>query len=307
MKRRTTGTVDGLLLVDKPAGVSSHDVVNVARRALGEKRIGHGGTLDPFATGLLVIVVGRATRLLPHMPGEPKVYEATIRFGSETDTEDLDGAVVLERPLPPRAALLAALPALTGSVEQVPPAYSAKRIDGQRAYDLARAGEPVELKPVRIRVHRWEILSLKGPDGQGLGPTAAPDAPVQEARVRITCGGGTYIRSLARDLARSVGSAAHLTQLRRTRSGAFRVEDALTTEDLLAGRAKVRPALDALPGVAVQALTDDEIARIVRGIDVPAQVEGAWGALTTSGTGLLVALAERRADRWQPRVVMHEA
>lgn len=307
MKRRTTGTVDGLLLVDKPAGVSSHDVVNVARRALGEKRIGHGGTLDPFATGLLVILVGRATRLLPHLPGEPKVYEATIRFGAETDTEDLDGAVVLERPLPARDALLAALPTLTGAIEQVPPAYSAKRVDGQRAYDRARAGEQFELKPVSIRVHRWEILSLTGPDGHDLGPAAAPDAPVREARVRITCGGGTYVRSLARDLARRAGSAAHLTQLRRTRSGAFCVDDALTTDDLLAGRATVRPALDALPGVAVQALSDDDLTRIVRGIDVPAQVDGAWGALTTPGTGLLVALAERRADRWQPRVVMREA
>ena len=307
MKRRTTGTVDGLLLVDKPVGVSSHDVVNVARRALGEKRIGHGGTLDPFATGLLVLLVGRATRLLPHLPGEPKVYEATIRFGAETDTEDLDGTVVLERPLPARGALLAALPTLTGSIDQVPPAYSAKRIDGQRAYALARAGELVELEPVTIRVHRWEILSLTGADGREVTATGSPDATVQEARVRITCGGGTYIRSLARDLARLAGSAAHLIQLRRTHSGAFRVEDALTTDDLLAGRARVRPALDALPGVAVQELTDDDVTRIVRGIDVPAEVAGAWGALTTRGTGVLVALAERRAERWQPRVVMREA
>ncbi len=307
MKRRTTGTVDGLLLVDKPAGVSSHDVVNVARRALGEKRIGHGGTLDPFATGLLVIVVGRATRLLPHMPGEPKVYEATIRFGAETDTEDLDGAIVLERPLPARAAVLAALPVLTGSIEQVPPAYSAKRIDGQRAYDLARAGVHVDLKPVTIRVHRWEVLSLVGADGRGITADGSTDALVQEARVRITCGGGTYIRSLARDLARLAGSAAHLTQLRRTRSGAFRVEDALTTDDLLAGGARVRPALDALPGMAVQELTDEDVTRIVRGIEVPSKVAGAWGALTAPGTGVLVALAERRADRWQPRVVMREA
>lgn len=308
MGRRTTGTVDGLLLVDKPAGVSSHDVVSIARRALGEKRIGHGGTLDPFATGLLVILIGRATRLLPHLPGEPKVYEATIRFGAETDTEDLDGTVVLKRPLPMRAALLAAIPALTGSVEQVPPAYSAKRIDGRRAYELARAGEPVELEPVTVRVDRWEIVALVGVDGEEIdAATAAPDVPVQEARVRIFCGGGTYIRSLARDLARRAGSAAHLTQLRRTSSGPFRVEDALTTSDLLEGRAHVRPALDALPGVPVQALTDDDLVRIVRGIDVPAQVEGTWGALTAPENGVLVALAERREDRWQPRVVMREA
>lgn len=308
MGRRTTGTVDGLLLVDKPAGVSSHDVVSVARRALGEKRIGHGGTLDPFATGLLVILIGRATRLLPHLPGEPKVYEATIRFGTETDTEDLDGTVVLERPLPTRAALLAALPALTGTVEQIPPAYSAKRVDGRRAYELARAGVTVELKPVTIRVERWEIMALTGADGQEIDAVSVSrDEFVQEARVRIFCGGGTYIRSLARDLARLAGSAAHLTRLRRTQSGPFRIEDALTTADLLEGRARVRPALDALPGVPVQELTDDDVVRIVRGIDVPAQVDGSWGALTTPGTGVLVALAERRAERWQPRVVMREA
>lgn len=309
MGRRTTGTVDGLLLVDKPAGVSSHDVVSVARRALGEKRIGHGGTLDPFATGLLVMLVGRATRLLPHLPGEPKIYEATIRFGAETDTEDLEGAVVREAELPSRAALLAALPALTGPVSQIPPAYSAKRIDGRRAYDMARAGETVDLKAVTIRVDRWEILSLTGVDGAELvsGPAAPDAALVQEARVRIACGGGTYIRSLARDLARLAGSAAHLTQLRRTRSGPFHVEDALTVADLIDGRGRVRPALDALPGVPVQALTDEDIARIVRGIDVPAAVAGSWGALTNTGNGALVALAERRADRWQPRVVMREA
>lgn len=308
MGRRTTGTVDGLLLVDKPAGISSHDVVSVARRAFGEKRIGHGGTLDPFATGLLVILVGRATRLLPHLPGEPKLYEATIRFGSETDTEDLLGAVVREAPLPTREALLAVLPRLTGAVVQVPPAYSAKRVDGRRAYDLARAGETVDLKPVTIRVDRWEILSLTDADGRELvGQHRADAAGVQEAKVRIACGGGTYIRSLARDLARFAGSAAHLTQLRRTRSGPFRVEDALTMDDLVAGRGRVRPALDALPGVPVQALTDDDVARIVRGIDVPAEVDGAWGALTNPGNGVLVALAERRADRWQPRVVMREA
>lgn len=308
MGRRTTGTVDGLLLVDKPAGVSSHDVVSIARRALGEKRIGHGGTLDPFATGLLVILIGRATRLLPHLPGEPKVYEATIRFGTETDTEDLDGTVVLERPLPTPAALLAVIPALTGSIEQVPPAYSAKRVHGRRAYELARAGESVDLVPVTIRVDRWEVLALVGVDGEEIdAATAATDVRVQAASVRISCGGGTYIRSLARDVARLAGSAAHLTQLRRTSSGPFRVEDALTTADLREGRAWVRPALDALPGLPVQALTDDDLVRIVRGIDVLAQVDGSWGALTAPEHGVLVALAERRGDRWQPRVVMREA
>jgi len=296
--KRTTGTVDGLLLVDKPAGVSSHDVVSMARRALGEQRIGHGGTLDPFATGLLVLLVGRATRLLPHLPGEPKVYEATIRFGAETETEDLEGAVTREAPLPSRRALFDALPALTGSIAQVPPAYSAKRVGGLRSYELARAGEAVALAPVTIQVHRWEVLASREAEGDDRG--------VREADVRITCGGGTYVRSLARDLARQVGSAAHLVALRRVRAGAFRVEDAFTTADLMEGRALLQPALAALPGLPVQPLEEAEVARLVRGIDVAARVDGAWGALTNESNGALVALAERRADRWQPRVVMHE-
>lgn len=300
--RTTTQTIDGLVLVDKPAGVTSHDVVGAARRALGEKRIGHGGTLDPFATGLLVLLIGRATRLLPHLPGDPKVYEATIAFGSETDTEDLQGAVTREVPLPTREAMLAAIPAFCGAITQLPPAYSAKRVDGQRAYALARAGEDVQarLAPVAIRVDRWEVLDLSlddSPDG----------ARVRKARVRITCGGGTYIRSLARDLARACGSAAHLTALRRERSGPFSVADAVTLAQLRDGAVEARPALDALPGFPLQELEDEELLKLVRGIDVPARVDGAWGALVHRESGVLVALAERRDDRWQPRVVMREA
>jgi tRNA pseudouridine55 synthase len=281
--------------VDKPAGVSSHDVVAAARRALGEKRIGHAGTLDPFATGLLVLLVGRATRLLPHLPGEPKVYDATIRFGAETDTEDLHGRIVHEAPLPTRRELLALLPLLTGAIEQVPPAYSAKRVAGERAYEIARRGEAPELRPVPIAVHRWEVLGLEG------------DAAVIEARVRITCGGGTYVRSLARDLGRLAGSAAHLTALRRLRSGPFEVADAVTLDRLREGGLSARPAIDALAGFPRQRLTEDELARLVRGIDIPATEPGDWGALVHGVSGALVALAERRGDRWQPRVVMREA
>ena len=290
-------TTDGLLLMDKPAGVSSHDVVGAARRAFGERRIGHAGTLDPFATGLLVLLTGRATRLLPHLPGEPKVYEARIRFGAETDTEDHLGAVTREAPLPTRAAVLDALPTFTGALEQVPPAFSAKRVGGKRAYALARAGEGVDLAPVPIRVHRWELLAC----------ALADDGTLREADVRIACGGGTYVRSLARDLGRAVASAAHLVALRRVASGPFRVEGAASLEDLREQRVPLRPAVDALPGFPRQALRDDEIERIVRGIDIAATVDGAWGALVRPDRPVLVALAERREGRWQPRVVMREA
>lgn len=295
---------DGLLLVDKPAGVTSHDVVNAARRALGEKRIGHGGTLDPFATGLLVLLVGRATRLLQWVHDEPKVYEALVRFGAETDTEDLGGAVTSEAPLPSRAALEAALPTLTGEIEQVPPAYSAKRVDGRRAYELAREGAEVALAPVRVRVESITLSSFEGTD----------DA-VQSCRMRVACGGGTYIRSLARDLARAAGSAAHLTALRRERAGIFTLARSIPFEQMRDGGAvTLAPPVDALEGYPHQALTPDEVAKVTRGIDVEARVDGAFAALLDASSatagGMLVAFAERRpserGERWQPRVVMRD-
>ena len=297
-------TPDGLLLVDKPAGVSSHDVVNAARRAVGEKRIGHAGTLDPFATGLLVLLVGRATRLLPHIPDEPKVYEARVKFGAETDTEDLHGRVTREAELPLRHELLENLRYFQGPIWQRPPAYSAKRVAGKRAYELAREGKEVALDEVTVHIHRIEVLDL------ALGD----DARVAEATIRVTCGGGTYIRSLARDWGEMSRSAAHLVALRRLATGPFRVADAVTLDDLRERRVTPRPALDALPGFPVQALTDEELAKIVRGIDVPAAVPGAWAALVRSDAPVLVALAEKRGkawepggERWQPRVVMREA
>jgi tRNA pseudouridine55 synthase len=286
-----TPSRDGLLLVDKPAGVTSHDVVLAARRAIGEPRIGHAGTLDPFATGLLVLLLGRATRLLPYMSGEPKRYLATVRFGSETDTDDLDGAAVRHAPPPSRQAVEDALPALTGVIAQVPPAYSAKRVAGRRAYRLAREGSAPELEPVPVTVHEWRVRSWR-------------DA---EMDVEIVCGGGTYIRALARDLGRLTNSAAHLVALRRTGIGPFRVEDAVSLADLRDGRAIVRPPLDALAGMATEPLTPADVTRVARGQDVPATVEADAAALLAGETRTLVAFAERRGARWQPRVVMRPA
>jgi tRNA pseudouridine55 synthase len=284
---------EGLLLVDKPAGVTSHDVVNVVRRALGERRVGHAGTLDPFATGLLVVLVGRATRLVAHVSGDPKVYEATIRFGTETDTEDLHGAIVREAPAPDHASVDAAIPTLTGWLDQVPPAYSAKRVQGRRAYDLARAGVEVALAPARVRVDRWDLLRWRGAPGH------------TEADVRITCGGGTYIRSLARDLGRLTGSAAHLVALRRTRSGALGVDSADSLERVQDGAATLHPALAALPEHPVQRLDAVDVRRVTGGNPVAATTAGTWAALVAEEHGDLVALAERSGDRWQPRVVLH--
>lgn len=207
---------EGLLLVDKPAGVTSHDVVLIVRRIYGERSIGHLGTLDPFATGLLVLLLGRATRLANFIVNEPKVYEATIRFGSETDTDDSTGTVTTSASIPSSDAIDAAISKLTGDIDQVPPDFSAKSVDGTRAYAAARKGAALALDPVRIRVHEWIVR----------------DRSDDTLEVTISCGTGTYIRALARDLGRLTGSAAHLASLRRIRSGPFDVRNAHSLDQL---------------------------------------------------------------------------
>jgi tRNA pseudouridine55 synthase len=218
----------GLLLVDKPAGVTSHDVVEACRRAYGERSIGHVGTLDPFATGLLVLLFGRSTRLATFIDAEPKVYEATVMFGVETDTDDATGVPVRTAPPPTSARVREAIGALTGEIEQVPPAYSAKHLPerGGRAYAAARRGEPVALTPTRVRVDQWEVRALYE----------------DRAEVTVTCGSGTYIRALARDLGKMSGSAAHLSALRRTRIGSFDVTTAWPLATIVLGpRPRLRP------------------------------------------------------------------
>jgi tRNA pseudouridine55 synthase len=218
-------SIQGLLLVDKPAGMTSHDVVQHVRRIYGERSIGHLGTLDPFATGLLVLLIGRATRLATFLDTEPKVYEAVIRFGTETDTDDETGTVTRTADLPGESDVRSGLETLTGTISQIPPAYSAKSVDGTRAYDAARRGEPLDLPPVDVTVQSWEIRQLSR----------------EAVSAVITCGGGTYIRALARDLGRLASSAAHLSSLRRTRVGEFDIRDAATLESLGADPARVRP------------------------------------------------------------------
>ena len=282
-----TPSGDGLLLVDKPAGMTSHDVVDRARRALRTKRIGHAGTLDPFATGLLVLLVGRATRLLPYVDGDPKVYEAAVRFGTETSTDDLTGTVTVNAPPPPHGDIDAALASLTGEIDQVPPDYSAKQVGGERAYTAARRGTALDLPPVRVRVDSWKVDGWVDDD----------------LLATITCGGGTYIRALARDLGRTTASAAHLASLRRVASGCFRVTEAVAVDAI--GDAALRPALDALPAFPRVALDDGARQRIGRGqaIARDAAIDGDLAALLDRG-GELVAIASRAGDSWQPRVVL---
>ncbi|RKE60310.1 tRNA pseudouridine(55) synthase TruB [Microbacterium sp. AG238] len=223
----------GILLVDKSGGMTSHDVVSRARRALGTRKIGHAGTLDPMATGLLVLGVGAATRLLTYIVGLDKTYEATIRLGVSTDSDDADGAVTghatdAALAAVDRAGIDRGIAALTGAIDQVPSRVSAIKVGGKRAYDLARAGQEVELKARRVTVSRFDVREVREvaldvtPAREG-GPSRAIDVDVV-----VDCTSGTYIRALARDLGAALDVGGHLTALRRTRIGPFDVSDAVT-------------------------------------------------------------------------------
>ena len=275
-----------MLLVDKPAGFTSHDLVAIARGATGTRRIGHVGTLDPFATGLLVMLIGQATRLAQYVDGEPKVYETTIAFGSETDTDDVTGTVVREAAPPSAPAVDDAIVALTGALDQLPPAFSAKQSGGVRAYDAARKGTPLRLEPARVTVHRWTILSR---DENAL-------------TARIECSGGTYVRALGRDLGRLTGSAAHLASLRRIASGRFSVDQATQLDRLRARDYTLLPMREAIASLPVQTLSSDEAARVSHGNPVVATIAGDRAALVEQG-GRLAAIAARDGANWQPSTV----
>lgn len=210
--------VDGAVIVDKPAGWTSHDVVARVRKLAKTKKVGHLGTLDPMATGVLPLVLGRATRLAQFYGRDRKIYEGVIRFGFATDTYDRDGHPTTERVQPDfdRRRLENELDAFRGTIQQTPPPVSAKKVGGTPAYKLARKNEPVELRPVEVTVHLLELLSFDG----------------ETAFVRIACSAGTYLRSIAHDLGKALGCGAHLETLRRTASGEFRVEDAHSMDRL---------------------------------------------------------------------------
>jgi tRNA pseudouridine55 synthase len=215
----------GLLLVDKAPGMTSHDVVARARRALSVRKVGHAGTLDPMATGLLILGVGTATRLLGYVGGHDKTYEATIRFGQTTVTDDREGEVLTTASAAhlDDAALRAALAAQTGPLQQVPSSVSAVKVAGRRSYDRVRAGETVELAPRSVTVHRLDVHRITRP---------TPD--LVDVDVTVSCTAGTYIRAIARDAGAALGVGGHLTALRRTASGPFTVEEAAPVEDAAA-------------------------------------------------------------------------
>jgi tRNA pseudouridine55 synthase len=287
--------VDGVLVCDKPAQMTSHDVVARVRRLAGQRRVGHGGTLDPPATGVLVLALGRATRLLPFLPTEPKRYLAGVAFGSETDTLDAAGAVTAtaDASAVDEAGLRAAMAGFLGPQLQVPPMVSAVKVGGERLYAKARRGEQVERAARPIVVHRLELL--------GFTPGERPLAGIE-----VVCSGGTYVRSLAADLGRSLGSLAHLASLRRTAVGAFTEADAHTLEEL-AGPGELEAAVlspaAAMGPAAVRALTPAEAAALATGRTLDPTGRGDPVA-AVGPDGRLVAVIQDSAGRARPKVVL---
>jgi tRNA pseudouridine55 synthase len=268
MTRRPDADVPpGLLLVDKAGGMTSHDVVARARRVLSVRKVGHAGTLDPMATGLLVLGVGAATRLLGHVGGHDKTYEATIRFGQSTVTDDREGEVLRTTSTAALddAAVRAALAAQTGPLQQVPSSVSAVKVDGRRSYERVRAGEEVELAPRSVTVHSLAVHRI-----------GRPTADVLDVEVTVRCTAGTYIRAIARDAGAALGVGGHLTALRRMASGPFAVDRAAVVEEagaalLAGGGTGFLPLTEAATTVfPARRVTEEEARALTYGQRIPA-------------------------------------
>lgn len=266
----------GILLIDKPVGITSHDVVNEVRHRFGTRRVGHAGTLDPLASGVLVVAVGPATRFLQYLPLEPKVYVATVEFGTSTETYDREGAVVSTRPVPDdlAGAIREALPSFLGLMQQLPPMFSAIKVNGKPLYRMARQGQVVEREPRTVHVSTFDPLEVAG----------------RSATFRIVCSGGTYVRSLANDLGERVGCGAHLSGLVRNAVGRFGLDSTAPLDrarpDLL------MPLKDTLPPMPLIGLDADQTRQIREGrhirIDCPPD-NYLVGLLEPSGTVFSVA------------------
>ena len=252
-----TASKDGLVIVDKPGGMTSHDVVARIRRLAGTRRVGHAGTLDPMATGVLVVGVEKATRLLGYLTLTEKQYDATIRLGQSTSTDDAEGEITFAASAKDVSAqtLAAAVTSLTGEIQQVPPAVSAIKVEGQRAYRLTRAGSAPELKPRPVTVYEFTVTAIR----------PAADGDLLDVDATVRCSSGTYIRALARDLGTQFGTGGHLTRLRRTRVGGYGLEAAKTLEQL-AERFEVMPLAQAAAAAFPRRdLSADEARRLAHG------------------------------------------
>jgi len=291
--------VNGVLLIDKPTGPTSFDVVRAVRRAFDQRKVGHAGTLDPLASGLLVVCLGQGTKLVPYLMDGDKRYSATVRLGFETDTDDALGEPMEEAPVPELSAdqITTALARFRGAIEQVPPVYSALKSGGEPLHRKARRGERVAPEPRTITIHELEMVRFAN----------------DEIDLEVCCSKGTYVRSLARDLGRALGTRAHLRSLRRTASSGFEVDDALTLKELerIAEPAdptdRIIPLADALPAFPAVTLGADDLPRVLNGNPIPApdsvlpmddETETFVRLIAPSGD--LVAIARPEQDLLQP-------
>ena len=294
-----TTTPEGLLLVDKPSGWTSHDVVARIRRVCGTRRVGHAGTLDPMATGVLVLGVGRATKLLTFLVGCDKGYAATVRLGQSTVTDDAEGDVVASADATgmSRAALDAAVARLTGAIQQVPSSVSAIKIDGQRSYARVRSGEDVQLAARPVTVSRFAVLDVR------------PAGACVDVDVEVEVSSGTYVRALARDLGTALGVGGHLTALRRTRVGRFGIGDAVPLATLEPdGPVPLLPMGEAARAqFAVHELTAEEAAAVGYGRRIPAAREGEPVVAALAPDGSLVAMLDESGPEARPVVVFAAA
>lgn len=298
---------DGLVVLDKPAGWTSHDVVARARRLLGTRKVGHAGTLDPMATGVLVLGVDRGTRLLTYLVGADKEYAATIRLGAATTTDDAEGELLATADAAhlTRAEVTTAVAELTGDIQQVPSAVSAIKVDGRRAYARVRAGEAVDLAARPVTVHRFEVLDLRHdvvPDGRA----------VADVDVVVHCSSGTYVRALARDLGAGLGVGGHLTALRRTRVGRFGLDVARTLTELERAPSVLPVADAAALSLPVRRLTEAEARALSHGRPIAPDAAGPGGTTTVpvaavGPDGTLVALVVQDGSRCRPVVVLAPA
>jgi tRNA pseudouridine55 synthase len=307
----------GLIVVDKPGGLTSHDVVARIRRLAGTRRVGHAGTLDPMATGVLVVGVEKATRLLGHLTLTDKEYQATIRLGQATDTGDAEGTVTTGRPAGhlSLAQVQAAAAALTGEIQQVPPTVSAIKVAGRRAYQLTREGAPPVLKPRPVTVWSFTVQAVRpgradppstgSPDtgSPGTGPADPAPGDLLDVDVEVRCSSGTYIRALARDMGEALGVGGHLTRLRRTRVGPYDLSVAHTLDELAAQLTMLPLAQAAAAAFPVRELTADQARSLSHGGRLPG-TGGETGPVAAFGPdGTLIALVQDKDGLARPLAV----
>lgn len=300
--------MDGILIIDKPAGITSHDVVARVRRSLKTKRVGHTGTLDPFATGVMVILVGKATRLAQFLDKDEKEYEAVVQFGFETDTGDVTGRQKAEGGRR-EAEVIDVLSGIDweslfkkfrGNIDQIPPMYSAKKVEGKKLYELAREGLEIERKPVSVAIHTLEIIA----SDHGI--------PNSAFRIRVACSAGTYIRTLAEDIGKEVELGAHLTALRRTRAGRFKIDQSITLGEFQGSPSPayhLRSISEAVEHLPEFILLEDRVAKTMNGMSTR-DLSGAFAVgqqirmMSPNGDLVAIGVFEDAEKVVQPKVVL---